>query len=373
MYLHTHTHTHTHTHVTALRCSCNDQTPLSDCRWEEWTCTIDTSRSACFNRKSVRDDGSIRTDLGCVYTAWNPTFCSKTTETVAIECCVDGNMCNEDLNPTLLPPVDTPPPSVNTTDGSGAVTPTPTDGSGALTPTPTVSPQTPQGQLKCKCIPPLCDQSYCHTDYKCYKSASFNSNDQEEIMFGCYEDDSVDRFGACNGTLDTSTHKIRCCNDNDMCNEDLDVSLVGPGSNPPTQPVTTPPPPSPPPGLRCECSPSRCPNGQTWCHSNYSCFRQIKFSDTTNTFEHILGCIDTIEQANLDKIGVCNGRLDTQTSTFKCCSDRDMCNRDLPIETPSTDQGTPSTDQGPPSPAGERKNSSQLRGVGCMTLVLCQC
>ncbi|CAI8053051.1 GPI ethanolamine phosphate transferase 1 [Geodia barretti] len=201
-------------------------------------------------------------------------------------------------------------------------------------------------QLKCKCSPPLCGQSYCHTDYKCYKSASFNSNNQEEILFGCYHA-SVDVFGTCNGTLDTPTHKIRCCKDNDMCNEDLDVSLV-PESDPPTPPVTTQLP-SPPPGLICECSPSHCPNDQTWCHSNYSCFREIEFSDTTNTFEHTLGCIDTIEQAKLDKIGVCDGRFDTQTSALKCCSDRDMCNRDLPIETPSTDQGTTR----PPSPAGD--------------------
>ena len=116
--------------------------------------------------------------------------------------------------------------------------------------------------------------------------------------------------------------------------------------------------------LRCKCSPSRCPDGQTWCHSNYSCFREIKFSDTTNTFEHTLGCIDTIEQAKLDKIGVCDGRFDTQTSALKCCSDRDMCNRDLPIETPSTDQGTTR----PPSPAGERKNS-QIRCQGIVVLL----
>ena len=83
---------------------------ISDCRWEEWTCTIDTSHSACYTRRSMRDDGSIRTDLGCVFTTWNPTFCSKTTETVAIECCVDSDMCNEDLSPTFPPqtPIESP-------------------------------------------------------------------------------------------------------------------------------------------------------------------------------------------------------------------------------------------------------------------------
>ncbi|CAI8036855.1 hypothetical protein GBAR_LOCUS20646, partial [Geodia barretti] len=99
----------------ALRCSCNDQAPLSDCRWEEWTCTIDTSHSACYTRRSMRDDGSIRTDLGCVFTTWNPTFCSKTTETVAIECCVDSDMCNEDLSPTFLPQTPIESPQANST------------------------------------------------------------------------------------------------------------------------------------------------------------------------------------------------------------------------------------------------------------------
>ena len=130
----------THTYYTALKCSCNDKTPLSDCRWEEWTCTIDTSLSACYARRSRRADGSNRTDLGCVYTIWNPTFCSITRETVAIECCIDSDMCNVELNPTFLQPVDTPPPSGSTTDGSGAPT---------MIPTPTATTHTPpQGGLQ---------------------------------------------------------------------------------------------------------------------------------------------------------------------------------------------------------------------------------
>ena len=95
--------------------------------------------------------------------------------------------------------------------------------------------------LKCKCSRPLCDQSYCHTNFKCYKSISVHSNEEEEVMFGCYEKGGpADRFNACNnGTLDTPTHKIRCCNDNDMCNEDLDVTLGGPESSSPTTPPVT--------------------------------------------------------------------------------------------------------------------------------------
>ena len=97
--------------------------------------------------------------------------------------------------------------------------------------------------LKCKCSRPLCDQSYCHTNFKCYKSISVHSNEEEEVMFGCYEKGGpADRFNACNnGTLDIPTHKIRCCNDNDMCNEDLDVTL---GGSPTTPPVTQSPSPT---------------------------------------------------------------------------------------------------------------------------------
>ena len=95
--------THTYTHVTGLRCSCNDESVLSECRWEEWTCTIDTSHGGCFTRRTRREDGSIKQDEGCVNTAWNPTFCGRVSETQAIECCNNSDMCNQYLTPTLLP------------------------------------------------------------------------------------------------------------------------------------------------------------------------------------------------------------------------------------------------------------------------------
>jgi hypothetical protein len=86
----------------ALRCSCNDESVLSDCRLEEWTCTIDTSRSACFTRRTRNEDGSIKQDIGCVYTPWNPTFCGRVSETQAILCCNESDMCNQYLTPTFL-------------------------------------------------------------------------------------------------------------------------------------------------------------------------------------------------------------------------------------------------------------------------------
>ncbi|CAI8040624.1 hypothetical protein GBAR_LOCUS22624, partial [Geodia barretti] len=87
----------------ALRCSCNDESVLSDCRWEEWTCTIDTSHSACYTRRTRREDGYIKQDEGCVNTAWNPTFCGRASETQAVLCCNDSDMCNQYFTPTFLP------------------------------------------------------------------------------------------------------------------------------------------------------------------------------------------------------------------------------------------------------------------------------
>ena len=65
------------------------------------------------------EDGSVRRDVGCVLTAWNPTFCSsdQTTETYAIQCCGDRDLCNENLTLTFLSPAVSstqapqPPPS----------------------------------------------------------------------------------------------------------------------------------------------------------------------------------------------------------------------------------------------------------------------
>ena len=88
------------------------------------------------------------------------------------------------------------------------------------------------------------------------------------------------------------------------------------------------------------------------CQTNYSCFREVKYSEASNSFEHVLGCLDTIEQVKLGVIGVCNGKLDTETSIFKCCNDRDMCNSDLYVEEPPLPT-TEGTKQPPSGPAGE--------------------
>ena len=110
------------------------------------------------------------------------------------------------------------------------------------------------GILKCKCSQPLCDDSYCLTSYKCFKRVDYITDNQEEVSFGCYD---TDRFNVCNGALDTSSQKIRCCDDEDMCNEDLNVVSHLQSSAEPN-PVATPvvnteAPPTPQPGKYSNC------------------------------------------------------------------------------------------------------------------------
>ena len=42
--------------------------------------------------------------VGCVHRAWNPNFCGRISETGAVLCCNDSDMCNQYLIPTLLQP-----------------------------------------------------------------------------------------------------------------------------------------------------------------------------------------------------------------------------------------------------------------------------
>ena len=130
-------------------CSCNDDSTLSNCRWEEWTCTKDSSSHSCFSRLKRLDDGSIRRDLGCMNILWNPDFCGRVSETVATECC-NQDFCNDNLTPTFLQPtiistaqspssptatVGSPQPTHSSSiNGSGAPTFSP---SSILAPTPT--------------------------------------------------------------------------------------------------------------------------------------------------------------------------------------------------------------------------------------------
>ena len=104
----------------AITCSCNDDNPLTSCQWDGWTCTLPSSVGACFARRRVLDDGSIRHDLGCVLVTWNPTFCNadRTTETYAVQCCEDGDLCNENMMPDFLP-APTPPQTALPWSGNG--------------------------------------------------------------------------------------------------------------------------------------------------------------------------------------------------------------------------------------------------------------
>ena len=134
-------HISTYTHSTALVCSCNDDSTLSHCPWEGWTCTKDSSSHSCFSRLKRLDDGSIRHDLGCVNIEWNTQFCGRVSETVVTECC-NEDYCNDNLTLTFLQPaisstaqppsphtvsVGSPPPTLSfSTNGSRAPTFSPT-------------------------------------------------------------------------------------------------------------------------------------------------------------------------------------------------------------------------------------------------------
>lgn len=126
----------------ALRCNCNDQSALSDCRFQNWTCNISLTLGECFTRKNIRN-GIVVRDVGCVLSSYNPTFCNteRATETYAVECCANGDFCNQHLDPPFLPP----PPPPTSSGGSAILHPVPTiDGSGVgLAPTPSPTPPPP--------------------------------------------------------------------------------------------------------------------------------------------------------------------------------------------------------------------------------------
>ena len=68
----------------------------------------------------------------------------------------------------------------------------------------------------------------CQTNYKCYREILYHEEDDyEEIRLGCLEQIGlmVNLDGVCNGSLDTSNSKLRCCDDQHFCNKDLSVSL----------------------------------------------------------------------------------------------------------------------------------------------------
>ena len=79
-----------------------------------------------------------------------------------------------------------------------------------------------------------------------------------------------------------------------------------------------------------------CP-GETICLTNYKCFRDAKYIETSNYIETRLGCLDMIAPVNLSGVGVCEGRLDTHTYKIKCCDDGEFCNRKLDVVVGPTD------------------------------------
>ena len=103
-------------HFTALKCACNDQFHLSDCRHDGWMCTAVEDTGVCTTRVRLISNGTILRETKCLNTHLNPLHCygSYNTDTDVWVCCSDRDYCNADLTPTLNLPAattDTPPSS----------------------------------------------------------------------------------------------------------------------------------------------------------------------------------------------------------------------------------------------------------------------
>ena len=94
--------------------------------------------------------------------------------------------------------------------------------------------------------------------------------------------------------------------------------------------------------LRCRCNGDLC-HGATSCETNYKCFREVRYYKEEDYEETRLGCMDTIDQVNLDGVGVCSGKLDDTNSKLRCCDQKDFCNLDLRVSLDVEEVEQPST------------------------------
>ena len=94
--------------------------------------------------------------------------------------------------------------------------------------------------------------------------------------------------------------------------------------------------------LRCECSRSLCPR-EPICLTNYKCFKDVQYIETSNDIETRLGCLDMIPEVNLGGIRVCDGGLETSTYKIECCDDQEFCNRRLDVVVDTTTTSPPDT------------------------------
>ena len=99
--------------------------------------------------------------------------------------------------------------------------------------------------LQCACSP--CNRPRCVANYKCTKEVQYDPDTkQTQTNLGCLNSTAqvnLDALGVCNHNLDSENFKIRCCDDGDMCNEDIDVTLDPATSQPPTISSSTTEPP----------------------------------------------------------------------------------------------------------------------------------
>ena len=107
---HIHVRSHTHAHIfAALQCDCNDQVWFSDCRYNDWTCTVRGDTGVCTTRARLLSNGTISRETKCLDMRLNPFHCSGryNTDTDVWACCNDTDYCNSNLTPTLNLPAAT--------------------------------------------------------------------------------------------------------------------------------------------------------------------------------------------------------------------------------------------------------------------------
>lgn len=86
------------------------------------------------------------------------------------------------------------------------------------------------GMLKCECSRTLCSESTtCITNFKCFRDVRYTENDNTMVVrLGCIDkipEVNLSMIKVCSGLLDSSHYKLECCDNENMCNGDLTVSL----------------------------------------------------------------------------------------------------------------------------------------------------
>lgn len=106
------------------------------------------------------------------------------------------------------------------------------------------------GMLRCECSESLCRESSCFTNYMCFRDVQYiETGDYLRVRLGCLDDIpevNLSGMAVCNGLLDTLDYRLACCDEEDMCNLVLDVTLPTETPKTPTSNTVTPTDPTDP-------------------------------------------------------------------------------------------------------------------------------